>query len=335
MNASAELLDVPTRIANFPFPFAKDSYRYSTNVEPAGTPARTAAGEWGKHTIEIDENYHHELAERTRILASDASRYQSLPHMMPAQWDAMISIMRMLAESYPDSMSLERDGTAWIWRNGLLDTEQRFVVGDLGTLPIDPLRFATNQIQEDVVLLDQREGQLWGDAGVVTFAADWSLRFDVGMSFLQIHGPVPRVHAEGIVSRAQSFLMRLEPGERYRRTNWTLTVDGKLDTSTETYPQWGPDRTSLARGPLEDVGDRLFLRVEVQHLIRLANSGSIMFLIRSYLLPLRDIASVPVWAQRLHAVLDDLPEDMADYKGITKTRGPAMEWLRAHAGVGS
>ena len=60
--------------------------------------------------------------------------------------------------------------------------------------------------------------------------------------------------------------MRLEPGQSYRRTNWTLTVDGKLDTSTETYPEWGPDRTALVDGPLAAVGDRLHLRTEVQHL---------------------------------------------------------------------
>lgn len=333
MSASVKILNAPARITSFPFPFSKDSYRYSTNVEAAGKPAATEAGHWGDRVISIDEHYQSELDLRTKILNSDDSRYQSLPHMMPTQWDAMMSIMRLLADSYPQSMSLERDGEAWIWQNTLLDQKQRFVVGDLDTLPADPLPFITSQIQEDVVLLDQREGQLWGDAGVVTFAADWSLRFDVGMSFMQIHGPVPRVHTEGVAFRAQSFLMRLEPGEQYRRTNWTLTVDGKLDTSTETYPEWGPDRTSLARGPLEDVGNRLFLRVEVQHLIRLATSGSIMFLIRSYLLPLRDIASVPLWAHRLHAVLGDLPGDIADYKGITKTRGPAMEWLRTYGGV--
>jgi len=54
------------------------------------------------------------------------------------------------------------------------------------------------------VLLDQREGSLWADAGIVTFAADWSMRFDVGMRFLEVHGPVPRIHEEGIITRARS-----------------------------------------------------------------------------------------------------------------------------------
>ncbi len=95
------------------------------------------------------------------------------------------------------------------------------------------------------MLLDQREGQLWADAGLVTFAADWSLRFDVGMTFLQIHGPVPRVHVEGVIPRAHQFLLRLEVARPYRRTNWTMSVDRRLDQSTEAYPEWGPDRVTV------------------------------------------------------------------------------------------
>lgn len=55
----------------------------------------------------------------------------------------------------------------------------------------EPLAYITTQVQEDIALLDQRNEQLYVDAGVVTFAADWSFGFDVGMSFLEIHGPVP------------------------------------------------------------------------------------------------------------------------------------------------
>ncbi|MGV9868331.1 heme-dependent oxidative N-demethylase family protein [Rhodococcus koreensis] len=322
-----------SRTARFPFPFPRDQYRYSTNVEPAGNPTDTVAGSWGDTRIAIDDHYHRELAERERILTADPSRHQCLPHMVPAAWDAMLTLMRTLAGEYPDTMTLERRGDTWFWRNDLLGIAHSFVFGDLTTLPAPPLVYICGQIQEDVVLLDQREGALWGDAGLVTFAADWSFGFDVGMSFLEIHGPVPRIHTEKIITRAHNFLMRLEPGQSYRRTNWTLTVDGTLDTSTETYPEWGKDRRTLADGPLDEVGDRLFLRTEVQHLIRLAHSGAVMFLIRTYLLPLRDVASVTEWGARLYKVLEDLPVDMAEYKGISRTREPGMRWLAAHGDV--
>jgi hypothetical protein len=235
-------------------------------------------------------------------------------------------VLGQLQLARSDVFHLDRvDADTWSWRNDLLGLEQTFVHGDDATLPTDPLRFIAPQVQDDLVLLDQREGSLWADAGVVTAAADWSMRFDVGMSFVEIHGPVPRVHPAGVVHRAHQFLMRLQPGEAYRRTNWTMTVGRRLDTATETYPEWGPDRRLVLE---QDPGSRLHLRVEVQHLVRLPTSGAVLFLIRTYLLPLEDIARVPAWRDRLAAVLEELPEDMADYKGLTRYRGAAVAWLR-------
>lgn len=320
-------------VERYPFPFARDQYRYSTNVEPSGVTKPTAVGGWGDKRIDVDQHYHAEVAEKRLILDRDPSRHQVLPHMVPAAWDALLTVMQDLARDYPESIQLIREGDGWRWCNRLLDVNEYFVFGDDSTLPEPPLSYICKQIQEDIVLLDQREGQLWGDAGAVTFAADWSFGFDVGMSFLEIHGPVPRVHSENVASRAHNFLMKLESGESYRRTNWTLNVDGKLDTSTDTYPEWGRDRRTLAEGPLDEVGDRLFLRTEVQHLVRLCHSNAIMFLIRTYLLPFRDLAMVPEWAERTHKVLEDLPLDIAEYKGIARTREPGMRWLRTFGGV--
>ncbi|WP_432486050.1 heme-dependent oxidative N-demethylase family protein [Kineococcus esterisolvens] len=315
------------RIAAFPWPFPARHYRYSTNVEPALQRTRTGAGSWGGRIIDIDGDYHDELRQRAAILHADPSRHAVLPHMVPATWDAMLLVMRELAADHPGSMHLQQgDDGSWTWRNDLLGRQHTFVLGDESTLPTSPLLYIGEQVQEDMVLLDQREGHLWGDAGLVTFAADWSMNFDVGMSFLQIHGPVPRVHEEGIIPRAEQFLMRLQPGEPYRRTNWTMSVDHRLDTSTETYPEWGRDRRLLSR---DDIGHRLHLRVEVQHLLRLPDSGCVLFLIRSYMMSLQDLATVPEWRAGLASVLQELPQDMVDYKGLTRYRDDAVAWLHA------
>ncbi|MGY2128627.1 heme-dependent oxidative N-demethylase family protein [Blastococcus sp. SYSU DS0617] len=314
------------RVARFPFPFATDSYRYSTNVEPARRSAATVAGEWGAGVLDVDDDYAVELAVRRAVLAADPTRCQELPHMRVASWDALTTLLPELAATCPGT-ALHRDGERWTWRNAVLGTERSFTVGDDASLPEGPLALLGSQIQEDVVLLDQREGALWADAGLVTFAADWSMGFDVGMRFLEVHGPVPRVHEAGVVQRAEQFLMRLQSGQEYRRTNWTMTVDRRLDTSTETYAEWGRDRRLVVDDPA--LPDRLHLRVEVQHLIRLGVSNAICFLVRTHLLSLRELATVPEWRQRFAAVLAELPDDMADYKGLTRFRGPAVAWLVA------
>lgn len=324
-------LSAPDLIQAFPFPFTDDSYRYSTNVEPARTPVSTATGGWGHPVLTVDSEYRHELDERSRILAVDPGRLVVLPHMVPASWDAMLTGLRELAAAYPGSMSLVRtDGERWRWRNEILDLETTFDYGDDRTLPMGPLGFLGSQVQEDIVLLDQREDTLFCDAGIVTFAADWSFGFDVGMSFLEIHGPVPRVRQTGVITRAHDFLKRLQPGEMYRRTNWSMTIGRRLDVSTERYPEWGPDRLMVQSVDDRAFGELAHLRVEVQHLIRLPESNAIMFLIRTHLLPLADLATVEPWRLRTAQVLAELPPDMASYKGIVKYQHRAADWLLAH-----
>ncbi|WP_405719904.1 DUF3445 domain-containing protein [Streptomyces sp. NBC_01537] len=319
---------LPERISRFPFPLDRDTYRYSANVETARTTHRTAAGEWGACVIDIDDQYARELALRHEILQADPSRCAILPHMGPACWDAMLTLMRELSDAYPDTMTLCRDGDGWYWSNALLGVEQHFRYGDDTSLSTDPLRFIASQVQEDIVVLEQRDGTLWADAGLVTFASNWSMSFNTGMSFLEIHGPVPRNYADGAIPRAERFLMRLQPGDAYRRVNWTSTVGHRLDTALETYADWGSDRVRILTA---DIGTELHLRVEVQHLIRLPDTGAILFLIRTYLLPFADIATVPEWRDRLAAVLAELPQDMADYKGFGRIRDKAVLWLTAQA----
>jgi hypothetical protein len=324
---------VPERIRRFPYPFPQGFYRYSANVEPARQPVRTEVGEWGRWMIDVDpSDYEPELALREQILTADPGRCVVLAHMRAACWDTLLLCLDEAARANPDDMALRSEGDGrYVWSNARLGEERRFRFGDEDSLGAEPLAYTGSQVQEDLVLLDQREGELWADAGLVTFAADWSLRFDVGMTFLEVHGPVPRVHVEGVIPRAHQFLMRLDPHAPYRRTNWTISVGRRLDQSTETYPEWGPDRTGVARGAIDASG--LQLRVEVQHLIRLPVSGAILFLIRTSMLSLAELVTVPSWAERFAEVLRELPPDMADYKGLTQTRAPAIAWLEGRRAV--
>lgn len=316
----------PEAIAAFPFPFDGDSYMYSTNVESAAETRSNGVSTWGGHVFHVDEHYLEEVGERDRILAADPARCQVLPHMRQAEWDVVEDATRRLAADYPEHFLLDRRGDRLHWTNRLLGMEQVLTLGDEESLPRPPFEWIARQLQEDIELLDQRGGDLWLDAGILTFGADWSLDFDLGMSFLQIHGPVPRVHEMGVIPRAHQFLMRLRAGQDFRRTNWTLTVGRRLDTNTDTYPEWGPDRASLT---FDQIGERLHLRVEVQHFVRLPRSNAVMFPIHTYLMSFDELLTVPEWGRRLHGVLATLPEDLVDYKGFGRFRDMAVAWLAA------
>ncbi|QYB07717.1 DUF3445 domain-containing protein [Rhodococcus sp. USK10] len=313
----------------WPFPADEDTFRYAVNVEPAPRYTPTPAGGWGEHIVDLGFEYAAMMALKREILQKDPGRVQILPHMMPACWDVMLYLMRELSTSYPDVMQLTGEGPGrYHWRNTLLELDQHFVLGDLATLPEDPLTYIGCQVPDDILLLTDRHDQLWFDAAIVTFAADWSVKFDIGMSFNEIHRPVPGLTANGVTGRAQQFMRRLTCDRVFRRVNWTFSAVGSphRDTSLETRPEWEHDLPQLIADG--DFG-RIRLRIELEHLIRLPMTGALVFNIHTYMAPLAEIATIPAWSDQLAKIITELPDDIAAYKGIDGYRQQAAQWLRA------
>jgi dimethylamine monooxygenase subunit A len=312
----------PEAIHRFPFPFHEDKYMYSVNMEPH-VPAGPPGHSYNK-LIDVDEHFVAEMEDRAKVLKEDPLRYQALPHMMTAQWDTLELLMEHQARDYPEHFSLTRNGDQWYWINRPMGIDQKFTFGDASTLPMEPLEFITRQSQGDFVIVDQRDGNLWCDAGMVTTQADWSLDFDIGMNFFEWHGPVPLAHQMGVFERALKFLLNLQQGKPVRRLNWTMTINPRLDTSPENYHKWGPDRATVTS---DNVGNKVHLRCELQSLWRLPRSNAILFVIRCFLIKMEELVTVPKWGRRFHRVLRDLPPELVDSKGLTRYRPTTVEWL--------
>lgn len=312
----------PEAIQRFPFPFPEDDYRYSVNMEPH-TP-KGGEGSAYEHFIDVDEHYLSEMKERSLVLKEMSHRCLAMEHMDLACWDMIERCMVTMSEDYPQHFKLERNGENWTWENKLLNQKDEFVFGDSSTLPLPPMEYIGRQVQGDFALLDQREGDLFLDAGIITCPADWSLAFDAGMNFTEWHGPVPMAHSEGIFERALKYLTAIQVGKPVRRMNWTMTVNARMDTSPETYHEWGHERTSVTP---ENVAEKVYLRVELQVLDRMPRSNALMFSIRTYLMSLEDIVTNPEWAKRMHRVMKTLPAPLIDYKGLTRYHGMVVEYL--------
>jgi hypothetical protein len=314
----------PRAIQRFPFPFDRDEYMYSVNME---THVPGEVGSVYEFPIDVDEHYVSEMRDRALVLAEDPLRCQSLPHMDLAGWDVLDVLFTSMAECYPEHFTLERDGDTWHWVNRPLGIDDTFRFGDTRTLPMGPLEYSTRQAQGDFAVLDQRDDNLWMDAGMVTTQADWSLDFDLGMNFFEWHGPVPLAHEMGVFERALKYLLNLQQSTPARRLNWTMTINPRLDTSPENYHQWGIDRSTVTP---ENVGEKVHLRVELQIFFRLPRSNALLFPIRCYLISLDDLVTVPGWGQRLHRVLKTLPPELAEYKGLTRYIDTTVDWLRKY-----
>jgi hypothetical protein len=308
-------------IKRFPFPFHEDNYMYSVNMEQhSGGPKGTVF----EHRFDVDEHYVSEMEDRALVLDEDPLRCQSLPHMTLAGWDLLELIMVSKSEDYPDLFQLYRDGDKWRWVNKPLGIDDSFTFLDESTLPYGPMEYITRQAQGDFAVLDQRNDNLWMDAGMVTTQADWSLDFDIGMNFFEWHAPVPLAHEMGIFQRALKFLLAVKQGAPARRLNWTMTVNPLLDTSPENYHKWGVQKTTLTP---ENIGEKQHLRVELQSFFRLPRSNGLVFPIRCYLISFQDLVTVPKWGRRLHRVIRDLPVELATYKGFIDNRPLMLDYL--------
>lgn len=297
------------RLAGFPWPFSdgERTFRYSVNVGEARLPQPTAAGEWGRHIVDVDEDYPALIAARENVLRADPGRLAVADHMGPACWDVMLWLMTQLAADHPEIMHLDRLGEGvgageYRWRNDLLDIDRTFSVGDEASLGESPLLFIGRQVPEDLLLATEREGQIFLDAGLVTFANDWSVK----------------------------FMMMMTGEQTFRRVNWTFSGIGskRMDASLETYDRWGWEPARIVAD--KDWG-RVQLRIELEHFVRLPVTGAHLFSIRTCMISLAEIATVPEWAEQLADIVEELPADIATYKGFVDWRDEAMAWLRARA----
>ncbi|WP_226672684.1 heme-dependent oxidative N-demethylase family protein [Rossellomorea aquimaris] len=303
-------------VDSFPYPFKGDVYRYSNNSVPLEEP----------FCIEITSSYQDEIKLKRKLLSHHPDRcFQSRPYSLKAQWEITELVIQHLTQQYPQLFSFEVHDDEWTFRNHILKEQTSFIPGDHSTLSMEPLDFIGRHVQEDLILMMERDGDLFLDAGQLCFPANWSLTFNTGMSFKEIHGPIPGFKEDGMDQRIFTFLMRMEAGDPWVRRNWSLMAGNRLDTSLETYDEWGKGRSSVTR---ENVGEYVHLRVEVQKLFRLPGSNGLLFTIHTYLLSLEEFAGNHEWTDQFYHILLELPDHIADYKGISLFKEVVIEYLK-------
>jgi dimethylamine monooxygenase subunit A len=301
---------------SFPYPFTGDTYRYSNNSHPLKIP----------NSIEITKTYSEEIKLKRHLLKQYPERcFQSLVHSKKAQWEILELLIDHLVTHYPNNFALNKIDTSWTFENKILNEKYQFTFGDDATLSHEPLDFIGRHVQEDIILMGQRDGNLYLDAGQLCFPANWSLAFDLGMTYKEIHRPIPGFKEEGLDERILKFLLRLEVGNPWARKNWSIMAGDRLDTSLETFDQWGKDRKQVTK---DNAGEFVHLRVEVQKLFRLSRSNGVLFTIHTHLLALEELALKRDWLEQFYKILLELPTHIVDYKGLSLFRDAVIAYLK-------
>ena len=166
--------------------------------------------------------------------------------------------------------------------------------------------------EPDFLLLSiEPEGAVRLVSGCVCFPSSWSLEEKIGKEIESIHGVVPGLN-QAIGPRIHSFLAKLKPGVAWLRSNWGLSRSCELNQH--------PGR-NLPRLDETVRLEEVWLRVENQALVALPRSKGVLFGIRIAIEPFAEICNDKTLAPRLARALKTMPEPMARYKGLSRTRG--------------
>lgn len=263
--------------------------------------------------ILVDGDLAADLAEKERLLTErHAEVFAATEGSEPGSREVLHRLAAHLARHQPDLYRL--DGS-------LLRRKADGRIFDLATSSLHPLDLAGRLVQEDLCLM-RPEGESWILAAAsLCFPTRWRLADKIGRPLAPIHAPVPGFAAT-LGAPVERFFQRLGSGRSVWRANWGLIDDPALFQPT------GHFRTDSAIGiTAENVGEKLWLRVERQTLLRLPESGDILFTIRILREPLARTAALPARARRLAELIRTMTAELKAYKSITPFEPALLAYL--------
>lgn len=214
----------------------------------------------------MDEAYGPQMAERDRLISE-------FPHKVHALDGAAIPAARELLDLILSDLA---------GKDGFNVTPGAVTRPDGATVKVDPenpLMTAGRLVQEDLCLMQRPGGAtehvLTG--AILCFPASWTLAEKFMRPLIRIHKPVIP-YDDGIAARVQRLFEGLRPGRPLWRANAHFYADPTL---FQPRPEAAP-RSKV-------VGPAPFLRSERQCLLRLPETGAVVFSIHTYMIRREDL----------------------------------------------
>jgi hypothetical protein len=286
-------------------PYLAGAFRWRLGLRPL------ELAEW----IELDERYDADVSRKHQLMEVHAGTVNAAMEGTGAEGaEVLEALCSHLVSRWPDRFERRGEDLVDVVRQTSFDVSQR---GE------HPLFTAGRLVQEDLALLVERDGDLVFGAGSVCFPNRWDLQSKIGLPLSAVHAPVARLNDQ-LEGPIDSFFTRLTSDKPFWRLGW-----GVLDTDDPYTPL---DGTAAPTMELPEVGDstvpdRLFLRVERETLRRFPSTSCVLFTLRTYIRPLRHLAGRPDDARRLAEALENLPDDVRDYKRTAELTDAAVQWL--------
>ena len=249
--------------------------------------------------LNINEHYEEDIAEKRRLLREHRDQvFAETEETAEAQQHIYRLIAEELANHHPETTPKESEDDS------------------------SPLVRAAMMVQEDLVLMREAPNGHILAAACVCFPTGWNLVEKVGRPMQAIHQPVPGLN-DRLGSPIDRFFRNLRSGKKVERFNWGLYDSDKLFQPG----WWRHDRPVNHSITSENIGEKIFFRVERQTLQRLQSSGNILFTIRIFNNSLAEICADSSRTERLLHGIQTMGEDMRAYKSLPRYQALITDYL--------
>ncbi|KZF25207.1 glycosyltransferase family 22 protein [Xylona heveae TC161] len=272
--------------------------------------------------IELDNQFRKFHSEKARRIKE---RGNKCCKTAPVAFDGAVELLEELCDYLPQRYpSLFRKTPAGM--DNLL-TKESFNIFQR-PLSEDPMAMAARMVQDDLaIMFEGPDGQYYLLAGAILLAGFWRLEDKFGMPLSEIHtsGDVPGFK-EKLEKGMNNFFRRVKPESPVLRNNYFIQVDDNLAWSKSIGDE---DAQGIGWNTAEkdQAIQHHWFRSERQSLRRLPRSGGVVFTIRTYFHPIKEIAEEPFVPGRLASAIRSWGDDVAKYKGREKYGKVLLEYL--------
>lgn len=264
--------------------------------------------------IQLDRQYPHYRANKLHIQAEAPAAHGGTAMFLPeTQRQVNQALITQLCVAYPDYFHCASGRLTCALSGDVLDFSAHYEL-----LPHP--RYATlfealaAQIQEDVAVWQLQGERDWLAALQVCAPNGWAPAEKLGLSFDQVHAPVPGMERQR--AHVLPLLKGLIQKPSFVRFIWDL----------RTCPALNHHPAVASLPPFQPENPTLYARVERQILYGLPGCDAVLFMIRTYIYPV-DTLSRSDW-QGLDQALATMSPEVLAYKRLNTEVGAIRTWLQ-------
>tara|TARA_B100000902_G_scaffold99837_1_gene102239 strand:+ start:242 stop:1123 length:882 start_codon:yes stop_codon:yes gene_type:complete len=259
--------------------------------------------------LEIDNLFEEEISLKKRLYKERKDQVLIAPsESINIQREVLDIVLEHLNEFYGDSYEINKDSVEVLQSNTI------YFFKDFE----NPLELASLLVQEDLIIMQPKKDVFYLKSASLCAPTRWSLKEKFNLSLSEIHKEVPG-YKEKIDLRVNNIFQNLPDQKIFERYNWSI-----FDSPELFQPIGSKTLVEIKNIDPED----LYLRVERQTLRRLKDSRSILFTVRVHVDPMTSILSDKNIIMDLIKAIQNLEEDMKNYKVIQPFEEKLIKWLK-------